>query len=522
MGFRGFIAEIPIGAAGMIGNTAHPTVSPDRLIDSNNIEYGTGVIRKEGGAAKYNSSATANGILGAWDWWPSSGTQRMVALDDAGNLLKDSGAGTFPVTLAAGLSSPAHVPIFVEGGKEAAANNRKLFILTGNNAVQVLAADGATTAALSAPPADWAGTNQPCTGCIHLGRFMGAGNLNDPHRVYASLATNHEDFTTTPLSYAVFPGEGDGIVAIYSFKGLLVVFKRPYGIYVVDTTDPSTANHTVSRLSQEIGIAGPGAGTIIDDDILFLEPGGEFNIVSAVQEFGNLGTQSLTDTLEMQDWIHENLNSNALNKTVATFYADKREAHFFVPGTGSSVPSIRFVFDYKKNVPRIRVSFRDTGNYIFERNVNGVRVLYYTDADGFVWAMDQAAKAKDGAGYEAMFQTPHLDFAYLDPKMATKRKSGMFLELLTAPQGNWDLSVEVYWDNEYTETINFNMGSAGAALGAFEIGSDRLSQDQLLNRKKRLRGSGRRLSLRGKNSGASQDFSVSKFLVHMKVNDERE
>ncbi len=525
MGFRGIIAEIPIGIDGMIGSPAHPLVSPTRLIDCDNIEYGTGLLRKEGGAEKYNATAITGGpdVIGGHDWMPSAGTQRMVVMTGAGDLLKDSGAGTFPVTLASGLSTPADVPIFVDGGNEAAAGNRKLFIFTGNNAVQVLSADGVVTTALATPPADWAGTNQPKTGCIHNGRLMGAGNANDPHRVYASLATNHEDFTGTPLSYSVFPGEGEGIAFIVSFKGLLVVFKSPNGIYAIDTTDPSTANHTISRISKEIGIAGPGGGCVIDDDILFLEKGGEFNLISAVQEFGNLGTQSLSDVLEMTDFIHENFNKEALNKTMSVFYADKREAHFYVTGTGATHLNLRVVFDWKRNVPRVRISRREsTGHYIFLRTQDGVRKPYICYHDGFVYELDTASKSFDGVGYEGMFQTPHLDFSYLDPKLATKRKSGMFLELLTQPEGDWDLSVDTYWDGQYTETLNFSMGSTGAVLGSFELGVDRLAQDQLLNRKKRLRGSGRRLSLKGRNSGAAQDFSASKFLVHMKVNDERE
>jgi hypothetical protein len=525
MGFRGQIAEIPIGVDGMIGSPAHPLVSPSRLIDCDNIEYGTGVLRKEGGAEKYNDVAITGGpdVIGGHDWWPTSATQRMVVMTSTGDLLKDSGAGTFPVTLASGLTVPDDIPIFVDGGKEAAAGNRKLFIFTGKNAVQVLSADGATAAAITSPPADWAGTNQPKTGCIHVGRLWGAGNLNDPHRVYASLTTDHEDFTGTPLSVSVFPGEGEGIAAIFSFKGLLVVFKNPAGVYVVDTQDPNTANWVTSRISKEIGIAGPGGGCIIDDDILFLEHGGEFNLISAVQEFGNLGTKSLSDVLEMTDFIHENFNKEQLHKTASVFYADNREAHFYLPGSGSTHLNIRVVFDWKREIPRFRISRRDDeGHYIFLRKKENVRKPYIGYHDGFVYELDTEARAVEGVGYEGMFQTPHLDFSHLDPKLATKRKSGMFLELLTIPEGNWDLAVEVYWDGEYTQTINFNMGSSGVALGTFEIGVDRLAQDQLLNRKKRLMGSGRRLSLKGKNSGVSQDFSASKFFVHFKVNDERE
>src|SRR5262245_57245349 len=153
MGFRGAIAEIPLGTDGMIGSPAHPLVSPTRLIDCDNIEYGTGVLRKEGGASKYNSTAItgAPGVLGGHDWMPSSGTQRMVVFTDTGDILKDDGSGAFATTLDSGHTNPDDVPIFVEGGKEAAANNRKLFIITGKNPVQILSADGVTTSDISMP-----------------------------------------------------------------------------------------------------------------------------------------------------------------------------------------------------------------------------------------------------------------------------------------------------------------------------------------------------------------------------------
>ncbi len=78
-----------------------------------------------------------------------------------------------------------------------------------------------------------------------------------------------------------------------------------------------------------------------------------------------------------------------------------------------------------------------------------------------------------------------------------------------------------YWDGHHSGTVQFNMGSAGVALGTFVIGTDVLGQDQLQSKKRRFTGSGRRLSLKFENSGSGEDFSVSKCLVHFKVNDER-
>jgi len=48
-----------------------------------------------------------------------------------------------------------------------------------------------------------------------------------------------------------------------------------------------------------------------------------------------------------------------------------------------------------------------------------------------------------------------------------------------------------------------------------------LAGDQVLNKKRRITGGGRRISLQGRNSGDGQDFSVSKFYLHFRVSDER-
>ena len=526
MAFRGRIAEIPVGQDGLIGVSVHPNVPPTRLIDCNNITLEEGMLRKEGGAEKYNATAISGDpeIYGGWDWWPSIATQRMIVWGSDGKLYKDSGAGTFATTLKSGLSTPSFTPFFVDGGKEVAANNAKLFILSGSNQVQVLSGDGATTANITTPAADWA-TSYPTCGCIHEGRFWGAGNSNDPHRVYYSTTSSHEDMTGAGSgSISVFPGEGERIMALISFKGLLIVMKAPFGIYVVDTTDVTVANWKAStRISKEIGICGPHAWCYIDDDVIFVERGGEINVLSAIQEFGNLGTQSLTTNLLMNNFFHQNINKAEIYRTYAVFYPDKRIAYFAMPGIGSNELNIRIILDMNAQAPRFLASQRDSVRSMWlRRNADLVRVPIAGDTSGFVWELDQESRSKDGSGYEGMFQIPHLDLSHVDPILATKRKNGMFLEAVVEPKGNWDLSVDILWDGEYTETINFDMGSTGVALGVFTLGTDRLGPDQILNRKKRISGGGRRFSIIGRNSGDGQDFSVSKFYLHYRIGDERQ
>src|SRR4029450_1520060 len=93
-------------------------VRPDQLIEASNVSYEGGTLQKEPGALRYNAAlAGAPAILGGWDWWPDTSTQRMVILTSAGTLLKDAGLGTFPVTLKTGLTTAGGVPVFGEGGE---------------------------------------------------------------------------------------------------------------------------------------------------------------------------------------------------------------------------------------------------------------------------------------------------------------------------------------------------------------------------------------------------------------------
>lgn len=525
--YRGITIPIPIGQGGLVGTQEQANAAPDSLIIADGLSYEGRLLRKEGGAAKYNSTAITGSpsIIGGHDWWPTAGTQRMVVLGSNGTLYKDTGSADFAVTLASGLTVSDIVPVFVEGGKEAAANNRKLFLFTGKNAVQVLSADGATTSNIATPPADWSGVNQPSFGMIHEGRLWGGGNANDPHRLYYSTTGNHEDLTGSGAgSLSIYPGEGERLVGGLSFNGAIILWKYPLGVYFVDTSDPTSANWKARRLSSAIGGASPHGFTQIDRDVMFIDPTGNIHLLSAVQEFGDAAASSLSQRFDIYSFIQNNINLARLPYARAVYYGAKREVHFALAATGSTTNNFRFVVDLNhENMLRFRYSTRDVCESLWLRKdtVTLVQRLISGDTAGFVWLMDQVLKAKDGAGYVSTFQTPYLDFAYADPLFATNRKIGQFLEVVVEPTGSHDLFVDVLWDGRHVQTINFNLGVIGAALGSFVLGTDTLATNRIVNRKRRLLGSGRRLSLVGRNSTALEDFAIGQFFFHGLVGDER-
>lgn len=499
-------------------------MSPDFLLEATNIAYMEGTVTREGGSAKYNAAATADGahILGGWDWWPDSTTQRMVVWTGAGTILKDSGSGNFPVTLRS-LNAPTFA-CFVEGGNESSAGNRKLFIFSGNNHVQVLSADGVTTTDLSSPPADWAGTFHPVAGCVHENRLWGWGNLNDPHRVYASLDSDHEDFLTTPFSLSVFPGEGERIVAGVSFKGALVLLKYPAGVYFIDTSASTVSEWRPVRLTQAVGGSGPGCLVVIDNDVLILDRDGSFHLLSAAQEYGNMAVNNISMPVHLNTFVQSRINLSQLSLTRGVYYPYRREAHFTCSSlTTTAYRDRRLVVDF--NDPQ-RVRFRYSDKDICQslwlrKDSSNIPRLTSGDAAGFVWHLDQDTKSKDGAAYQTKFQTPHTDLSFVAPQLAIKRKLGDFLEMIFQAQGAARLYCDVLWDGKIKQTISFNIAPSGSVFGTGRFGTFQFGGTQVVNLKRRLVGSGRRVSFIFRNQEADQSFAIAKALLHFREGDER-
>lgn len=522
MGYRGYIAELPIAYDGLTGSKNMSQVGIAEVIRANNVTFESGTLQKEGGASKYNSSALSGTptILGGHDWHPTVGTQRMIVFTDVGSILKDSGDGTFPTTLVTGLSSPTCVPLFIAGGSETVGADRKLFVFTGNNVVKVLAADGSSMTTIATPPADW-GTKQPRSGVIHEGRLWGLAG----HRAYYSMTSNHENFSGAGAgSIIVHPGEGEELIAGVSFKGLLILFKYPYGVYAIDTSDPDTANWRVIIISHTVGLRSANALTQVDDDVMFMDTQAAVHVLSAVQEFGSVKASSITEVANLEPFLRDNVNLGSLDKTQTVFYEAKREVHFAIPGKGSSIANRRLIIDFNRaNRPRFRFSERDTCPALWLRfDSDGVARPMMGDDAGFVWYLDQENRNKDGSGYEGAVSTGYYDLSHLDPKLASKRKIAQFLELLVEPIGDWNLTVELNWDDLFRETVQFNMGSAGATLGSFILGTDKLAATSVRGVKKRLRGGGKRLQLIFRNSGANENFSLARAFLYFKVGDEDE
>ncbi len=518
MSYRGLKAEIPLGTEGLTGTPNTTMMPPGYLSEANNISLANGNIQKEGGASKYNASAISGGpvVLGGWDHNTNSLAHRMVIACNDGKLYKDSGAGTFAVVLKTGLSATM-APYFVEGGKEVAAANRKLFIFTGTNPVQILADDAATTTDISTPPADWSGTNQPTFGLIHAYRMLAAGNANDPHRVYYSIPSNHEDFTTAGASsLSVYPGEGEALVGGISFNDYAIVFKRPRGIYAIDMRSASSSNWTIKRVSRAVGLASPWALAQTETDVIFIDCTGSVqsltnSLANADVEARDLGQQSL-----IEPTFRGQLNLSRTDRIKGVYYIAKREVHFAFSSTGSTVNDRRLVLDlFRPDKIRYRISDRDVCESLWLRqDADGIPRPVAGDDTGFVWLLDQATYTKGGLGYASKATTVPTDLGFIDPAWAGRHKNAAFLELVYQPTAFDTVDVTVIWDNAITQVVTFTLTTSGAALGAFVLGTDELSAVGFASQIRRLYGGGKFLSLSIANNTVGTNFSINRLRLY--------
>lgn len=400
------------------------------------------------------------------------------------------------VTLVSGLTPHGNPVFFVEGGKEVAANNKKLFAFDGTNRVRVLSGDGATMTTITTPPADWDVVanpfKQPVGGVIHQGRLVAFGNLNDPFRYYFSTTTNHEDFTTVgqTFSQVVRSDIGQRIYCAASIQGVLFTWLYPRGIFFLNDEDLVGANWSTKVKSVNIGCAPtPYAVVPLDDDALFLSADGSFHLLSAVQEFGGFLTSDLSRSLGLQRWLRENINVGRLDQVVSCYDQYQRVAYFGVPSIDSDFNDMVLKFDFglvdRGGTIRFSYGTRDHATGLTIRKwllasvstsddgiagssapiigENGLADLIL-DPDTF------GSVQSTGVDTNVVVQTPHLDFSHADSSLRFKRKNWQALELtyetatIFSMDDNSDITVEVYVDQELRETLDLTLAATGNTL----------------------------------------------------------
>jgi hypothetical protein len=452
--------DIPIGLRGIFGTSETFALGAEEyLLGCDNITFIDGVVASDFGEEDYNSTAISSPILGGTEFNHDQQTPVVVVFTQDGRLLRDNGDGNFSITLASGLNASNH-PVFVSGGKEGAALNRKLFIFTGTNQVKVLSGNGTSVSNISNPPVDWS-TNYPKSGFIFEGRLCGFGNRNDPHRLYFSTTTNHEDFIGAgSFTLSIFPGEGEGLSAAIPVQYGVVLFKYPRGVYFLDASDPVTTNWRIYKVSSAVGTPSQKSVVDIGEAIFFIDSSGSPYLMqlggsnAIVGSSGFISLLNLANRHAIMSFILRKLDKTLIKDKWFAFY-DPRTSEFGFSDTNTSIK-----VDLLTGQPRFREIRNPKANCSFE--ILGVNSNVRTIAFGAGGKVLKGVLDKYKTPVE--FLTSGYDF-YREG-IAGKRKIAGELEVrLTFFKGvPEDVDVEVFLDDKPSNKKTIHFSGAGLSI----------------------------------------------------------
>jgi len=532
--YSGNQAVISVGSIGLLTDLPVGQIPPGALIRANNISYETGSITKAPGSLRYNTTVLPSPIVAVWDWWGNTTTQHLIAACSSGAIYRDIGDRVFTgaTALTSGLMSLTPRCKFVEGGGETANRAKKLFFFSGSNQLKVLsgdiAADGDGFQDAASSAADWTTPNYPTCGIIHRNRLWAFMK----QRAYASDSGDHENFVSNNLTQAIFPGEGGDVSGAFVFKGRLFVFKQGGFVYYLDDADSNSDNWVWRKLASNFGLASPNGVIEVLNDMFAVAESGSPTSYKAVDSFGDIESGDLLRLLQIENYYKNNVSQVGVDVCHAIYYEAKKQA-FFTGRTGHRTTNNALLhLDFNKEQPRAAIWTKDQADCLaLRKDINGISRPIYGSADGYVYLMDREDRLVGGSAYNGEFRINHTDFRFLDGAIAHKNKLFDFLAIEFKPTGNWDLSVDVYIDGTFIETITYSMDVRDDGLDSFTLGSggssgtktplggdgDPLGREESQTTQKPLHGSGRQISFTCRLAGANQNFEISSFTVGFRV-----
>lgn len=529
MQYPGQIAVIPFGDGALQSDDPQTKILTGRLISALNVSFHRGVAEKEGGSRRWNSSALPAGVIQFSDYWPTPILQRVIAVCSNGKVYRMPNYYTQAEVTAAG-SAPATLSVsgfltMIKGGEEEAGNSKKLFIMTGSNPIQVIEGDGTTRRDITAGASDWTGINQPFAGVVHGTRLFAWGNQNDRHRVYASASGDHEDFTGTPMSFSIYPGEGETLTAGFVFREKFFIMKRPSGLYVLDDSSTNSADWHFVRSTSSFGGISPHCVSLAFDDVLIGNEYGSITSLQAAQTFGDLLSSDLFHLLRIQEYAKNEVRADGYNNRQAVYYKGKKTV-LFTFQSQASTRNDRIVSLHYRTPQEVMASWSDKDQpncLVIKKDQNGIERPAYGADDGFIYEMDTAdywvGDGSDGlvqTAYSFEVQTPHMDFGELGPQVSEAQKQYDFLDVVFLPTGKFNVNIDVFVDGRLLQTINCDL-SCGRELGVYRLDDASVDPTVPQSRQFPLNCSGKRISFRCYNDNAGENVKLVKLKVYCKV-----
>lgn len=519
----GILKRILLGTGSVRSDDPH-TITPDTdLIEAINVNVGGGLIEKEGGSRRWNTTALPAGVVALYDWRPTDIDAFIIAVTGDGRVWRYYNPNT-RIEITAFGDAPETLTIeknwvhIVEGGAEKLGQSKKLFILTGNDPVQVITALGTTRKDLSNPAADWADGNHPSFAVVVHSKMVMFGNKNLPHMLYGSNSEDHENFITLFTLTSVFPGDGEKLVSAFSYRGRLFCLKEPIGAFsvheaiILDPWADLAGQPAMTRHTLDLGVKSPQCWIGFRGDVLIATATGEVVSLAAAANFQDVKLGNILAALRCEDIQRNQIDKGALEFGRALYDPENKRAYFAYRGAGALENNRIMVID-GSSIEKIKVTWtlKDQPTcFALIKNRRGIQQAFYGADDGYLYQMNTPNRDVNGVGYIGKFVTPYLNLVDPDPNKPKDDDITKNLKRLRVGYegtGDWNLYVTPYVDGREKNTLTFNL-KGRATLGLMRLDQDLLDEQLPLSRARKLTGSGKRISFACWNDGVGENFRI--------------
>lgn len=337
-----------------------------------------------------------------------------------------------------------------------------------------------------------------------------------------SLVVQNTAFDTTPDTFSIYPGEGEKIKCAVEYRGLLFIFKEPYGVYILDGRNPDSANWTLAKYSDAFGVSSPHAALQILGDLIVANSIGSYTSLKASDAFGDFEAGDILANNKVEDYIRGELSFDGVPYTQSIYYPEKKIA-MWTAWDASGVANRLLCIDVASSNPRISLCTKAQITCLgMRKDSQGILRPIYGDDAGDVYLMDQATYNVDGVAYLAEFQTNDSDLGQVDSQLAGKNKIFDFLEVSYIPTGNNSFYVDVYVDGELRCTKEFE-AYLGVGLDSFVLDTDELlgTVGTRRNRLPLQSCTGNKISLRFYNNGNNEGFIVERAILDFRMSSDQ-
>jgi len=382
---------------------------------------------------------------------------------------------------------------------------------------------------LSRPPIDWAEGNWPTAAIMAQGRLFGFGNNNAPHQAYLGDRFDHEDFLSAPKTFSFFSGTGDGLTAAVFWRKNAWFWKKPRGIYRVDTTNLDPNQWPVLQHTLAVGCPGPMALTLIQgadetqfyDDVIFVAPDASIHRLSKVDAYqeGDVNASSISEKT-YAPFLRDRVDKTRLEFTQAIYFDQIEEVWFAFSQNGSVVNNLRVKCSLKRLPefgPRFYHSvFPECEGLALAINPDASRTPLAGGSGGIVRRLHELVYADAGTAYQSEWWTHDDNFQDLGEEHKLAKKNYHFLVIEGESVGDWSMTVHVYLDGILQPTaLSIPMLGKGQqfVLDESELDVGTLDAPTPIRVVKRLRGRGTRISFRGFINTAGNWFRITHVLI---------